>query len=134
MAISTGRAPAGDPFAQFLVPPSHVTGMTFLGDPTPVGGGVISDGGGGPLIPPSQVPSGPLAVTPPAQTPWGGNGSPPASVAPGGADYQPFFNEATGRVGDSPFRRIRRGAFSPLAAPQSPARGAHAFPDGMRAL
>lgn len=124
----TGAAPTPDPFGAFSVllpPPAGPVGFAPLGPNNlpPIGGQT-----------PVTPPDGPLAVSMGVQAPFGGNGDAPPIQNPGGADYTAFSNEqATGRVGDTPYRRIKRGAFQPMAS-ASPTMPLSGLPDGMRAF
>lgn len=128
------NAPMSDPFAPFA-PPQNVA----LTQPLPFE----------PLPPQFQPPPGPpepgsplntpLGGSPPAaQTPFGGTGQPVAPTAMGGADY---MQASPNVLGDSPYRRVKRGAFTPMTGltqdDTSPWRGAGSqriIPDGMRAV
>lgn len=124
--------PNVDPFGAFIPPPTPpitpVGGPQIAAPAAPGIGGATDTGGGGWTLPGVHL-DGPLALAPAAQSPLGGTGNTPAPQAAGGADYPPFTNDATGRVGDSPYRRVKRGGFQPM-----PSAAPGALPDGMRAI
>lgn len=131
--------PVTDPFSTFIgggvtspaIPGAPIGGQMPITPPTgiqlPPNNGAPIDTwgpGGNPAL------NNPLTLTPAAQSPLGGNGNAPPIVAPGGADYPAITNDATGRLGDSPFRRIKRGSFQ--AVPQNAP--AAVPPTGMRII